>query len=1110
MYRISTTFNQICYNNKRSNGKSKDGLCVNQAPLFESANYIADLKNKSIDLFQLFKSDDGKKYAPLFRQYLAEKNIKSLNDFKQIFRNTDNPNTSIHFIDEKQRCYILDLPAALGIDNYIYVSDFKDFEKFSILFEIINPSTRISRTGNPVKLYKYTGENPILRKFSGVSGITQVEWSKLFDYGGYKFLLGEGDLSPQYFLQSNRGVVYTQFLNLAGKINQYAHLKREEFTSLSPEDQKQIVINDILDAALNGQKTVSVISSQAYIRYTLPPGDERYKAEYANIVVGGRKANKEGLTFKEWAEVLGISEREVSNALTKFDFTNKSKEDKDKIFSNILYVNYLGPECIYTGNEQLVLSQISKAQNELKKLIDENASDDQISVYLNDYPTLDNLQRQQRINDYLSGGFKERDFAKIFNKSSANRRQIFLRSGHTQTKADYYKVISDINSNADSMQFIEQKKQELANEAIEKLAGVKIRFNMEYLLNQEFASFKQNGITFKRQQLVRYQMPGSDLIGWVLLDGIFLKDGKIILVVECQGQQHYQFVRFHKTASYENWLDLLKRDRIKLAYCHDLNIPVIYVSRYLDNQHIKILFDNLRSNINYYANEVPSHPDLDSFIYVPNQDPKDIEQEIQIYSDRIVSDHISAIKTDIYKNISEDVKFKLLKDKLIALSKLVILFEKSLYSQEEDFIRTFDYNTDLSRGYEFVKRSFEKISDNPIDFSCGINFGMIQSKNVFKIHQESEDLESELEKQKELKEQRILERNQGVPKPPRQRRYQEETLLSTPEELKDIPGLKPEDSVSYKKLIKQGIIEEEALRIVLDRIKRRNLRSQYGNQLTLRGFSGDEMSKFYDSVMLGQDAQSVMEQISSSRKRKRDFSYREELVSLGFKPTDVNIYDRRIRAGEDPEFVKSDILQKIEKKKKDIAEYAFGRDKKKRYRIKIINKKRLGVAMNQTLGKLVKIANLLDSNGLHNEADKLTRVAMKLAQNFNDEYDKYEMRTQSDYDRSQEDGGMMGGDYSALAALENDPLMKRYKMEYQKDPMSEGDEEMGNLVHGKLMEALSGTYLEDALEAGDDLYIMESWLKDEMTLPESAEEYEVGLREHRNDFGDDGYDPLDD
>ena len=96
MYRFSYNYNQICYNHKRKDGKSTDGPCVNQAPLFESANYVAELNNKSVDLFQLFKSDDGKKYAPLFRQYLAAKNIKSLNEFKQVFRNVTNPNVSIH------------------------------------------------------------------------------------------------------------------------------------------------------------------------------------------------------------------------------------------------------------------------------------------------------------------------------------------------------------------------------------------------------------------------------------------------------------------------------------------------------------------------------------------------------------------------------------------------------------------------------------------------------------------------------------------------------------------------------------------------------------------------------------------------------------------------------------------------------------------------------------------------------------------------------------------------------------------------------------------------------------------------------------------------------
>jgi len=165
--------------------------------------------------------------------------------------------------------------------------------------------------------------------------------------------------------------------------------------------------------------------------------------------------------------------------------------------------------------------------------------------------------------------------------------------------------------------------------------------------------------------------------------------------------------------------------------------------------------------------------------------------------------------------------------------------------------------------------------------------------------------------------------------------------------------------------------------------------------------------------------------------------------------------------------------------------------------------------MNRSLVKLVKIANFLDYRGMHDEADKLTRVAVKMAQNFDSEYSKYEMRTQRDLDKSLEDG-FEGGNYSKLSALENDPMLKRYKMEYQQDPMSEGDEELSNLVHSKLMEALSGTYLEDSVANGDDLYIMESWLKGEMSLPDSAQEYEAGVRENLNDFEDDGYDPLDD
>ena len=72
-------------------------------------------------------------------------------------------------------------------------------------------------------------------------------------------------------------------------------------------------------------------------------------------------------------------------------------------------------------------------------------------------------------------------------------------------------------------------------------------------------------------------------------------------------------------------------------------------------------------------------------------------------------------------------------------------------------------------------------------------------------------------------EQKRLEKNQGIPKPPRAPRYQDEKLLSIPEELSNAPSLKIEDSNNFRTLIKRGVSEEEALRIILDRLKRRNL-----------------------------------------------------------------------------------------------------------------------------------------------------------------------------------------------------------------------------------------------------------------------------------------------
>lgn len=53
----------------------------------------------------------------------------------------------------------------------------------------------------------------------------------------------------------------------------------------------------------------------------------------------------------------------------------------------------------------------------------------------------------------------------------------------------------------------------------------------------------------------------------------------------------------------------------------------------------------------------------------------------------------------------------------------------------------------------------------------------------------------------------------------------------------------------------------------------------------------------------------------------------------------------------------------------------------------------------QILASLNKVANTLDLDGLHNEADSITKVMSRIANNFDEEYDKYVERTQKDYEK---------------------------------------------------------------------------------------------------------------
>lgn len=121
--------------------------------------------------------------------------------------------------------------------------------------------------------------------------------------------------------------------------------------------------------------------------------------------------------------------------------------------------------------------------------------------------------------------------------------------------------------------------------------------------------------------------------------------------------------------------------------------------------------------------------------------------------------------------------------------------------------------------------------------------------------------------------------------------------------------------------------------------------------------------------------------------------------------------------------------------------------------------------MKKIISKIVKIANKLDENGYHLEADKITFIASRIAQ----------MKSIEDVD-----------------SLESDPMFVRYKMEYDKNKNFE-DPEMRRSCEEKILAALS-----IHIEEGQEKEIFEGWLETGAPISVIAENYATDYE--NNDF----------
>jgi hypothetical protein len=226
------------------------------------------------------------------------------------------------------------------------------------------------------------------------------------------------------------------------------------------------------------------------------------------------------------------------------------------------------------------------------------------------------------------------------------------------------------------------------------------------------------------------------------------KNGRIILAIENQGDQHYIPLLKYKNKdpeiSLQMWLAEKLRDKVKLDFCHDHNIPLLYISGYLTTVEYRDIAENLAKNINYYVNLIPGEQQIEQ----PGESRKnqymvqesdDLETELKKYADRLVVSHFSELQQPIYAGIEPSRIESMIHDKKILLSNLLGVFASNFKVNgynNLDYIKSVNEATDLSQYYRYIDAACARFgySDNQLGRLIEqISFNDRVAKNKYRL-----------------------------------------------------------------------------------------------------------------------------------------------------------------------------------------------------------------------------------------------------------------------------------------------------------------------------------------------------------------------------------------
>ena len=503
--------------------------------------------------------------------------------------------------------------------------------------------------------------------------------------------------------------------------NQYnidRHLRNvNALKGLSPE-QKQQKFNQRLEESFYGLK-----SGQRLYKYTVDPDSDIAKL---TIKHGGksetRNISKDGFTLEEWQGlVLG---GKLPAAIKKDTPANEVEKILNGVINSVERVT-TQPKIRYTGDNPHTLQKMSLTGLSPNQFYTQNQWVNSLTKVLVLEDKIDpfNEERQKRYKiepsemplkeDYkteLSNLDLQKELGEKVKKKLIDVGNLFRkrleRAGINDVKRKLEEIKSESTDTFAIQQFIKDL-ESMDNLFIDSCYTKQIGSTGEKVLKQTLSKSLGPEYKYQRTLSINVYPSGSKEAYLLIFDGAILKSGNIVMLFEVQGNQHYAFNnRHYKT--YNDFQQRLYRDKLKLDFCRQNNIPLFTVSNVLDSSEAASIYSKLATT-GALGGFIPKGSQAD--YNFSNLNEENIDEWVSKYVDTLIVSHFNPIiNTNSYENLIPKINRI-----IVDLSKIVMIAITNKYnSQMEDtsFMQGFSKETLLDEGHKMLVDSFNKYFGN--------------------------------------------------------------------------------------------------------------------------------------------------------------------------------------------------------------------------------------------------------------------------------------------------------------------------------------------------------------------------------------------------------------